>query len=49
MYQLAMRVINLLPLYSLETPLLAATQQRGNPTVNGLGMLLNQGQYKKFV
>jgi shikimate dehydrogenase len=26
----------------LETPLLAAARQRGNPTVNGLGMLLNQ-------
>ena len=27
----------------LETPLLAAARQRGNPTVNGLGMLLHQG------
>lgn len=26
----------------LETPLLAAARERGNPTVNGLGMLLNQ-------
>lgn len=26
----------------LETPLLAAARQRGHPTVNGLGMLLNQ-------
>ena len=28
----------------LETPLLAATRQRGNATVNGLGMLLNQAR-----
>ena len=28
----------------LETPLLAAAKQRGNPTVNGLGMLLNQAR-----
>jgi len=28
----------------LETPFLAAARQRGNPTVNGLGMLLNQGR-----
>jgi shikimate dehydrogenase len=28
----------------LETPLLAAAQQRGNATVNGLGMLLNQAR-----
>jgi shikimate dehydrogenase len=28
----------------LETPLLAAARGRGNPTVNGLGMLLNQGR-----
>ena len=28
----------------LETPLLAAARQRGNPTVNGLGMLLNQAR-----
>ncbi len=27
----------------LETPLLAAARQRGNATVNGLGMLLHQG------
>lgn len=27
----------------LETPLLVAARQRGNPTVNGLGMLLHQG------
>ena len=27
-----------------ETPLLAAARQRGNKTVNGLGMLLNQGR-----
>jgi shikimate dehydrogenase len=27
----------------LETPFLAAARQRGNPTVNGLGMLLHQG------
>lgn len=28
----------------LETPLLVAARQRGNPTVNGLGMLLNQAR-----
>jgi shikimate dehydrogenase len=28
----------------LETPLLAAARQRGYPTVNGLGMLLNQAR-----
>ena len=28
----------------LETPLLAAARIRGNPTVNGLGMLLNQAR-----
>ncbi len=28
----------------LETPLLAAARARGNATVNGLGMLLNQGR-----
>lgn len=28
----------------LETPLLAAARQRGNPTINGLGMLLHQGR-----
>jgi shikimate dehydrogenase len=28
----------------LETPFLAAARQRGNRTVNGLGMLLNQGR-----
>jgi shikimate dehydrogenase len=28
----------------LETPLLAAARQRGNQTVNGLGMLLNQAR-----
>jgi len=28
----------------LETPLLAAARARGNPTVNGLGMLLHQGR-----
>ena len=28
----------------LETPLLAAARQRGNPTVDGLGMLLNQAR-----
>ena len=27
-----------------ETPLLAAARQRGNKTVNGLGMLLNQAR-----
>ena len=27
-----------------ETPLLAAARARGNPTVNGLGMLLNQAR-----
>jgi shikimate dehydrogenase len=27
-----------------ETPLLAAARKRGNPTVNGLGMLLNQAR-----
>jgi shikimate dehydrogenase len=27
----------------LETPFLAAARERGNPTVNGLGMLLHQG------
>ena len=27
-----------------ETPLLAAARLRGNPTVNGLGMLLNQAR-----
>jgi shikimate dehydrogenase len=28
----------------LETPFLAAARLRGNRTVNGLGMLLNQGR-----
>lgn len=28
----------------METPLLAAARTRGNPTVNGLGMLLNQAR-----
>jgi shikimate dehydrogenase len=28
----------------METPLLAAARKRGNPTVNGLGMLLNQAR-----
>ena len=28
----------------LETPLLAAARERGNATVNGLGMLLNQAR-----
>ena len=28
----------------LETPLLAAARKRGNPTVNGLGMLLHQAR-----
>jgi shikimate dehydrogenase len=28
----------------LETPLLAAARRRGNPTVNGLGMLLHQAR-----
>jgi shikimate dehydrogenase len=28
----------------LETPLLAAARQRGNPTVDGLGMLLHQAR-----
>jgi shikimate dehydrogenase len=28
----------------LETPLLAAARQRGNATVNGLGMLVHQAQ-----
>jgi len=28
----------------LETPLLAAAKKRGNPTVDGLGMLLHQGR-----
>ena len=28
----------------LETPLIAAAKARGNPTVNGLGMLLNQAR-----
>ena len=28
----------------LETPFLAAARRRGNPTINGLGMLLNQGR-----
>lgn len=28
----------------LETPLLRAARQRGNPTLNGLGMLLHQGR-----
>ncbi len=28
----------------LETPLLKAARQRGNPTVNGLGMLLHQAR-----
>jgi shikimate dehydrogenase len=28
----------------LETPLLAAARKRGNPTLNGLGMLLHQGR-----
>src|SRR5207237_4739118 len=28
----------------LETPFLRAASQRGNPTINGLGMLLHQGR-----
>ena len=28
----------------LETPFLATARARGNPTVNGLGMLLHQGR-----
>jgi shikimate dehydrogenase len=28
----------------LETPFLAAARQRGNPTCNGLGMLLHQAR-----
>jgi len=28
----------------LETPLLAAARRRGNPTVNGLGMLIHQAR-----
>jgi shikimate dehydrogenase len=28
----------------LETPLLKAARLRGNPTLNGLGMLLHQGR-----
>jgi shikimate dehydrogenase len=28
----------------LETPYLAAARARGNPTINGLGMLLHQGR-----
>jgi shikimate dehydrogenase len=28
----------------LETPLLAAARRRGNPTVDGLGMLLHQAR-----
>ena len=28
----------------LQTPLLVAAQARGNPTVNGLGMLLHQAR-----
>jgi shikimate dehydrogenase len=28
----------------LETPFLAAARKRGNPTLNGLGMLLHQGR-----
>jgi shikimate dehydrogenase len=28
----------------LETPFLAAARKRGNPTINGLGMLLHQGR-----
>jgi shikimate dehydrogenase len=28
----------------LETPFLAEARKRGNPTMNGLGMLLNQGR-----
>jgi shikimate dehydrogenase len=28
----------------LETPLLAAAKKRGNPTVDGLGMLLHQAR-----
>ena len=28
----------------LETPFLAAARKRGNRTMNGLGMLLNQGR-----
>jgi shikimate dehydrogenase len=28
----------------LETPLLAAAKARGNTTVNGLGMLINQAR-----
>jgi len=34
----------------LETPLLAEARRRGNPTINGLGMLLHQGRpaWKKW-
>jgi shikimate dehydrogenase len=28
----------------LETPFLAAARKRGNPTINGLGMLLHQAR-----
>jgi shikimate dehydrogenase len=28
----------------LESPFLTAARERGNPTVNGLGMLLHQGR-----
>ncbi len=28
----------------LETPFLRAARKRGNPTINGLGMLLHQGR-----
>ena len=28
----------------LETPFLAAARKRGNPTINGVGMLLHQGR-----
>jgi shikimate dehydrogenase len=37
-------VVNDIVYVPLETPLLAAARARGNPTVDGLGMLLHQGR-----
>lgn len=37
-------VVNDIVYRPLETPLLAAAKARGNPTVDGLGMLLHQGR-----
>ncbi|HEX4112496.1 MAG TPA: shikimate dehydrogenase [Stellaceae bacterium] len=37
-------VVNDIVYTPLETPLLAAARKRGNPTVDGIGMLLHQGR-----